>query len=165
MKKQRLWMTLVESQNVEGRGKRPVARKTRGEDGLGRPKKRGGFGSRRLEPPSSLKMLSDGNGCWCSFMCFRMQVNFHAFTIFIFMLCDQTLFFSFTIVWICQTLILGEGDEGFALTTFGSCRPNTESANHIALSRVIGSPTVSRVGGWKCFLYHLCPLLNVLLSI
>ncbi|CAH9147833.1 unnamed protein product [Cuscuta epithymum] len=57
------------------------------------------------------------------------------------------------------------GRWGAILSTSGSFRPTTGSANHIVLSRVIASKSGSRVGGWKGSFYLLVPLLNGLISI
>ncbi|CAH9129178.1 unnamed protein product [Cuscuta epithymum] len=100
---------------------------------------------------------------WFLLLCQLILFNFVSpFLSFLVMNIVAVVFCNF---YFSQTLTLGGGDGGFALATFGSIRPATGSTNHIAFSKVIDSPAGSRVGGWKYFLYLLCPLLNVLLSI
>ncbi|CAH9100348.1 unnamed protein product [Cuscuta epithymum] len=109
------------------------------------------------EPPP--RMMS---GAWIRFLCQFILFNFVLhFWSFFGMNAVVVVFCNFYF----KTLTLGEGDEGFALATFGSFRPITGQANHIAPTRVIGSPVSPRVSGWKCFLCRLCPLLNVLFLI
>ncbi|CAH9109576.1 unnamed protein product [Cuscuta epithymum] len=110
------------------------------------------------EPPPRM-MLEAGICLLCHFILFNLALLFLRF------LGMNTVVVVFCIVSFCQTLTLGGGGEGFALATLGSFRPITGQANHIALDKVIGSPVGPMVGGWKCFLYHLYPLLNVLLLI
>ncbi|CAH9084213.1 unnamed protein product [Cuscuta epithymum] len=98
---------------------------------------------------------------------FRCQFSLFNFVLLLLNFFDMlnSVVVAFCIVVFNQTLTLGRGDGGFALATLGSFRLIIGQANHIALYKVIGSPTGPRVGGWKYFICHLYPLLNVLLSI
>ncbi|CAH9062171.1 unnamed protein product [Cuscuta epithymum] len=100
---------------------------------------------------------------WIQLIC--QFILFDFILLFLSFLSMNTVVVVFCNFYLSRTLTLGGGDESFALATLSSYRPNTRSANHIALPRVIDSPAGSKVGGWKCFLYLLYLLLNVLLSI
>ncbi|CAH9139779.1 unnamed protein product [Cuscuta epithymum] len=104
-------------------------------------------------------------GCWILLVVIKFRHKLHAFTYFIWLLFTKNMAVSFSVVFCFRTLTLGGDDEDSVLAMIGSCRPVIGSANHIALSRVIGSPAGSRVDGWEWFLFLCYSLLNVLLSI
>ncbi|CAH9079239.1 unnamed protein product [Cuscuta epithymum] len=94
------------------------------------------------EPPPRM-MFEAGFRLFCQFILLIFALLFLRF------LGMNVVVVVFCIVYFRQTLTLGGGDEGFALATFGSCRPITGQVNHIALYRVIGSPAGPREHSWS----------------
>ncbi|CAH9092010.1 unnamed protein product [Cuscuta europaea] len=132
---------------------------------LGYPKNKEGGGSWLSDPPRALKTLQVREGQEKIFGILRMQPNFQYYVFFTVVCFGNTIFVVVVYFYFCHTLALGWGDEGSILITLDSFRPIIGSASHIAFSRVVGSKSGSRVGGWKWSFYLLVPLLKALILI